>query len=152
RLVPVRERRPNRGRGTQPRPCVDDDSSLRSARRLDRARHARGETERSHLMQQDRALLQTHHSLEYLKEKSVTIGDEFFTGFEAVEKIDRPAVSCFGSARVPEGSKPYELAREVGKLFAKAGWAVVTGGGPGVMEAANRGCQEGGGLSVGFGI
>src|SRR5579862_5164222 len=103
-------------------------------------------------MQQDRFLLQTHHSLEYLKEKSVTIGEEFFTGFEAVEKIDRPAVSCFGSARVQEGTRPYELGREVGKLFAEAGWAVVTGGGPGVMEAANRGCQEAGGLSVGFGI
>ncbi|HLX32770.1 MAG TPA: TIGR00730 family Rossman fold protein [Gaiellaceae bacterium] len=103
-------------------------------------------------MQQDRALLQTHHSLEYLQERSEMIGQEFLTGFEAVEKIDRPAVSCFGSARVPEGSRPYELARETGRLFGRAGWAVVTGGGPGVMEAANRGCQEGGGLSVGFGI
>ena len=103
-------------------------------------------------MAQDRSLLQTHHSLEYLKERSVGIGNEFFAGFEAVEKIDRPAVSCFGSARVQEGTRAYALAREVGKLFAEAGWAVVTGGGPGVMEAANRGCQEGGGLSVGFGI
>jgi len=103
-------------------------------------------------MPHDRAILQTHQPLEYLKERSVMIGDEFFTGFEAVEKIDRPAISCFGSARAPEGSRPYELARAVGKLFAEAGWAVVTGGGPGVMEAANRGCQEGGGLSVGFGI
>src|SRR5947209_17515846 len=103
-------------------------------------------------MQHDRALLQTHHSLEYLKERSTMIGDEFFAGFEAVEKIDRPAVSCFGSARVKEGTRAYELARATGRLFAEAGWAVVTGGGPGVMEAANRGCQEGGGLSVGFGI
>ena len=103
-------------------------------------------------MAQDRSLLQTHHPLEYLKERSVAIGNEFFAGFEAVEKIDRPAVSCFGSARVQEGTRAYALAREVGKLFAEAGWAVVTGGGPGVMEAANRGCQEGGGLSVGFGI
>jgi len=103
-------------------------------------------------MQQDRDLLQTHHAEEDLRRHSEKIGDEFLTGFEAVEKIDRPAVSCFGSARTPEGSRPYELAREVGKLFAQAGWAVVTGGGPGVMEAANRGCQEGGGLSVGFGI
>ena len=53
---------------------------------------------------------------------------------------------------MPEGSRPYELARETARLFAEAGWAVVTGGGPGVMEAANRGCREGGGLSVGFGI
>ena len=101
---------------------------------------------------QDRELLQTHHTLERLRAHSTSIGDEFFDGFEAVEKIDRPAISCFGSARSTEGSKPYELARETARLFAKAGWAVVTGGGPGVMEAANRGCREGGGLSVGFGI
>src|SRR6201995_3101298 len=101
---------------------------------------------------QDRELLQTHHGLEYLRQKSDTIGKEFLAGFEEVEKIDRPAVSCFGSARAPEGSRPYEAARETARLFAKAGWAVVTGGGPGVMEAANRGCREGGGLSVGFGI
>ena len=101
---------------------------------------------------EDRDLLQTHHALEYLREKSKSIGEEFLAGFEKVEQIDRPAVSCFGSARVPEGSRPYELARGTARLFAEAGWAVVTGGGPGVMEAANRGCREGGGLSVGFGI
>ena len=65
---------------------------------------------------------------------------------------DGPAVSFFGSARVAEGSRPYDLARETARLFGEAGWAVVTGGGPGVMEAANRGCREGGGLSVGFNI
>jgi uncharacterized protein (TIGR00730 family) len=101
---------------------------------------------------QDRELLQTHESLEHLRARSKKIGEEFLTGFEAVEQIDRPAVSCFGSARAPEGSRTYELARETGRLFAEAGWAVVTGGGPGVMEAANHGCREGGGLSVGFGI
>src|SRR5499427_8126221 len=101
---------------------------------------------------QDRELLRTHHSLEYLRARSKSIGDEFLAGFEEVEKIDRPAVSCFGSARAPAGSRPYELARETARLFAEAGWAVVTGGGPGAMEAANRGCREGGGLSVGFGI
>jgi uncharacterized protein (TIGR00730 family) len=101
---------------------------------------------------EDRDLLQTHHSLEHLRERSESIGREFLAGFEEVERIDRPAVSCFGSARAPEGSRPYELARATAQLFAEAGWAVVTGGGPGVMEAANRGCHEGGGLSVGFGI
>ena len=100
----------------------------------------------------DRYLLQTHHGLEELREHSDLIGKEFLKGFEAVEQIDRPAVSCFGSARVPEGSFAYELARETGHLFADAGWAVVTGGGPGVMEGANRGAREGGGLSVGFNI
>ena len=101
---------------------------------------------------EDRRLLETHQTLAELRQHSQLIADEFFEGFEAVEKIDRPAVSFFGSARVEEGSQPYEAARATAALFARAGWAVVTGGGPGVMEAANRGCQEGGGLSVGFNI
>src|SRR5205807_8816095 len=66
--------------------------------------------------------------------------------------IDRPAVTVFGSARVHEGEAPYEQARGVARRFAERGWAIVTGGGPGVMEAANRGAKEGGGLSVGFNI
>ena len=80
------------------------------------------------------------------------IAAEFRRGFDAVDKIDRPAVSIFGSARVAEGQYFYKLARKVGGEFARAGWAVVTGGGPGIMEAANRGAQEAGGLSVGFNI
>ena len=74
------------------------------------------------------------------------IAAEFLGGFQKVLEIDRPAVSIFGSARTPEGSEPYDRARETARLFAEAGFAVVTGGGPGVMEAANRGCKEGGGL------
>jgi uncharacterized protein (TIGR00730 family) len=58
----------------------------------------------------------------------------------------------FGSARVAEGTPTYEHARELGRKVAELGFAVVTGGGPGVMEAANRGCKEAGGLSVGFNI
>jgi uncharacterized protein (TIGR00730 family) len=80
------------------------------------------------------------------------IAEEFRRGFVAVDRIDRPAVSIFGSARAKEGQLFYDLAREVGREFARAGWAVVTGGGPGIMEAANRGAQEAGGLSVGFNI
>jgi uncharacterized protein (TIGR00730 family) len=80
------------------------------------------------------------------------IADEFRAGFETVALIDRPAAALFGSARVKEGSAPYESARAVGKRFAEIGWAVVTGGGGGVMEGANRGAQEGNGLSVGFNI
>ncbi len=80
------------------------------------------------------------------------IAAEFLAGFEKVDEIDRPAVSIFGSARVDERSPAYRTARETAGLFANAGLAVVTGGGPGVMEAANRGCQEAGGLSVGFNI
>lgn len=103
-------------------------------------------------MNEDRRLLQTHQPAEELRRHTQRIASEFLEGFEAVERIDRPAVSIFGSARVGEGSPPYELARRTARLFAEAGWAVVTGGGPGVMEAANRGCKEGGGLSVGFNI
>jgi uncharacterized protein (TIGR00730 family) len=80
------------------------------------------------------------------------IAAEFRAGFEKVALIDRPAVALFGSARVDEGSAPYESARAVGKRFAEVGWAVVTGGGGGVMEGANRGAREGHGLSVGFNI
>jgi uncharacterized protein (TIGR00730 family) len=80
------------------------------------------------------------------------IASEFLAGFQLIQKIDRPAVSIFGSARVGEDAASYRFARETAGLFAKAGFAVVTGGGPGVMEAANRGCQEAGGLSVGFNI
>jgi uncharacterized protein (TIGR00730 family) len=80
------------------------------------------------------------------------IAAEFRAGFEQVARIDRPAVALFGSARVDEGSEPYEWARAAGRRFAEKGWAVVTGGGGGVMEGANRGAKEGGGLSVGFNI
>ena len=80
------------------------------------------------------------------------IASEFLAGFQLVEQIDRPAVSIFGSARIHEESPTYARARATGRAFAEAGFAVVTGGGPGVMEAANRGCKEGGGLSVGFNI
>jgi uncharacterized protein (TIGR00730 family) len=80
------------------------------------------------------------------------IASEFLSGFQAVARIDRPAVTIFGSARVAESSATYEAARETARRFAEAGLAVVTGGGPGVMEAANRGAKDAGGLSVGFNI
>ncbi len=98
----------------------------------------------------DRRLLERTH--ETLASDISLIASEFLSGFQEVQKIDRPAVSIFGSARVPDGSATYESARAAGAAFAEAGFAVVTGGGPGVMEAANRGCQEAGGLSVGFNI
>jgi uncharacterized protein (TIGR00730 family) len=80
------------------------------------------------------------------------IASEFREGFEAVERIGGPAVSIFGSARVAEDHPAYAEARDVARRLAEAGFAIVTGGGPGVMEAANRGAREGGGLSVGFNI
>ena len=98
----------------------------------------------------DRRVLERTH--EDLANDVSVIASEFLSGFQKVLEIDRPAVSIFGSARVGEDSEPYRDARETARLFAEAGFAVVTGGGPGVMEAANRGCKEGGGLSVGFNI
>jgi uncharacterized protein (TIGR00730 family) len=80
------------------------------------------------------------------------IAGEFLDGFVAVERIGRPAVAVFGSARVREDHPVYAQARDVGRRLAETGFAVVTGGGPGAMEAANRGAREGGGLSVGFNI
>jgi uncharacterized protein (TIGR00730 family) len=99
---------------------------------------------------EDEQLLQSHEGA--LPENVLSIAREFWAGFAAVDKIDRPAVSIFGSARAQEDSPVYAAARTVGRRFADEGWAVITGGGPGVMEAANRGAKEGGGLSVGFNI
>jgi uncharacterized protein (TIGR00730 family) len=76
---------------------------------------------------------------------------EFVDGFETLSEI-YPAVSVFGSARVAETDPVYEMARQVGRHLAEAGFAVITGGGPGVMEAANRGAAEAGGKSVGLSI
>jgi uncharacterized protein (TIGR00730 family) len=87
-----------------------------------------------------------------LEEHVARIAAEFLAGFEAVEKIGRPGVTVFGSARIGEEHPAYRQAREIGRLFAESGFAVVTGGGPGVMEAANRGAREAGGVSVGFNI
>lgn len=76
---------------------------------------------------------------------------EFVDGIDELAVLG-PAVTVFGSARFDEGTAAYAQARELGGLLAGEGLAVITGGGPGVMEAANRGCQEAGGLSVGLNI
>jgi uncharacterized protein (TIGR00730 family) len=101
---------------------------------------------------EDRRLLERREDADDLRADAERIRNEFLAGFEAVARIDRPAVTIFGSARTAEATDEYEHAREVGRLFAEAGFAVVTGGGPGAMEAANRGAREAGGLSVGFNI
>ena len=84
-------------------------------------------------------------------ESAVRIFLEFLRGFEFLN-IDVPMVTVFGSARFKEGHAHYELAREMGRALASAGYGVMTGGGPGVMEAANRGAREVGGLSLGANI
>jgi uncharacterized protein (TIGR00730 family) len=101
---------------------------------------------------EDRRILSSEEKGADLERHVAMIAQEFREGFEAVDKIDRPAVTIFGSARVRADDPAYANARIVAGRFAELGWAVVTGGGPGVMEAANRGAQEAGGLSVGFNI
>jgi len=76
---------------------------------------------------------------------------EFVDGFEALSKY-QPAVSIFGSTRIRPGDDIYQKAEQIGKLLAENGFAVITGGGPGVMEAANKGASSAGGKSIGLNI
>lgn len=69
---------------------------------------------------------------------------EFVEGFETLSRIG-PCVSVFGSARTPRGHRYYQLAEAVGRNLVEHGFGVITGGGPGIMEAANKGAQEAGG-------
>jgi hypothetical protein len=79
------------------------------------------------------------------------ITKEFEMGFRRLHNLG-PAVTVFGSARFGDGTPEYALGRELGRLLAEAGFAVITGGGPGMMEAANRGAKEAGGRSIGCNI
>ncbi len=79
------------------------------------------------------------------------IMSEFVEGYERMAKIG-PCISVFGSARTKPDNKYFQLAIEVSDKLAKSGYGVITGGGPGIMEAANKGAQEGGGKSVGLNI
>ena len=79
------------------------------------------------------------------------IQSEFVEGFGALAELG-PAVSVFGSARIRPGDEEYELGLQVARELVAAGFAVITGGGPGLMEAANKGAHEAGGVSVGLGI
>lgn len=76
---------------------------------------------------------------------------EFVEGFQFLSESDRE-VTIFGSARFKSGNAHYKEARKLGKMLARAGFTVVTGGGPGIMEAGNRGAKEGGGPSIGLNI
>jgi uncharacterized protein (TIGR00730 family) len=101
---------------------------------------------------EDQRLLSADERAEDLERQVQMIADEFRQGFDVVDRIDRPAVTIFGSARIRPDDPVYAQAREAARRFAAKGWAVVTGAGPGVMEAANRGAKEADGLSVGFNI
>ncbi|MFD8482991.1 TIGR00730 family Rossman fold protein [Kitasatospora sp. NPDC059673] len=102
----------------------------------------------------DQALLDTTGPTDWLHTdpwRVLRITSEFVEGFGALAKLPS-AISVFGSARTQAGTPEYEAGVEIGRALAEAGYAVITGGGPGAMEAANKGAVEAGGLSVGLGI
>ncbi|RIK17019.1 MAG: TIGR00730 family Rossman fold protein [Acidobacteria bacterium] len=102
----------------------------------------------------DQRLLDSREPADWLHAdpwRVMRIQAEFVEGFGSLAELG-PAVSVFGSARIPPGHPTYAMAQEVGAELVRAGFAVITGGGPGIMEAANRGAAEAGGTSVGLGI
>jgi uncharacterized protein (TIGR00730 family) len=99
----------------------------------------------------EKLFLRGRRSREADLESAVTIFLEILRGFESFD-FDKPCVTVFGSARFREDHEYYALARDMGAALAELGYAVMTGGGPGLMEAANRGAREAGGLSLGCNI
>lgn len=102
----------------------------------------------------DQRLLAPQTDTSWLHEdpwRVLRIQAEFVEGFGSLAELG-PAISLFGSARLKEGTDEYALARNVAAGIAEAGYAVITGGGPGIMEAGNRGATDVGGTSVGLGI
>ncbi len=104
--------------------------------------------------QADQYLLDTKDRAEFTHTdpwRVLRIQSEFVEGFGTLADLG-PAISVFGSARTKSGSKHYAIAEEIGRLLVRQNFAVITGGGPGSMEAANKGASEAGGVSVGLGI
>ncbi|MBI2244689.1 MAG: TIGR00730 family Rossman fold protein [Nocardioides sp.] len=102
----------------------------------------------------DQRLLDSRGSADWVHTdpwRVLRIQAEFIEGFGALAELG-PAISVFGSARTPADHPAYAVGEEVGRKLVQAGFAVITGGGPGVMEAANKGASEAGGISVGLGI
>ena len=102
----------------------------------------------------DQRLLDSRGSADWVHTdpwRVMRIQSEFVTGFGALAEVG-PAVSVFGSARTTPDDPRYDLGVRVGRALVEAGYAVITGGGPGAMEAANRGALDAGGTSVGLGI
>ncbi|MCB5180837.1 LOG family protein [Streptomyces antimicrobicus] len=102
----------------------------------------------------DQRLLDTAGPTEWVHTdpwRVLRIQSEFIEGFGTLAELP-PAISVFGSARTPAGSADYLAGEQIGRALVEAGFAVITGGGPGAMEAANKGAREASGISVGLGI
>jgi uncharacterized protein (TIGR00730 family) len=135
---------------------MDDDDSLgpRSAPRAYRKGPVMLRHRQVPASTTDQRLLDTSGSADWVHTdpwRVLRIQSEFVEGFGALAELGR-AVSVFGSARTQPEDPTYALARQIGRRLAEAGYAVITGGGPGAMEGANRGAAEAGGISVGLGI
>jgi uncharacterized protein (TIGR00730 family) len=103
---------------------------------------------------EDQELLRSQTAVEFRDTdtwRALRILGEFVEGFDALAEVG-PAVTVFGSARVGRRNRYYGAARRVSEALAREGFAIITGGGPGIMEAANRGAKDGGGLSIGCNI
>jgi uncharacterized protein (TIGR00730 family) len=115
---------------------------------------AETENTKSPIVTQDEQLLETPKPDEFTHTDTwrvFRIMGEFVEGFDELATVTR-GVSIFGSARVKPDDEQYKAAQETAARLARAGFAVITGGGPGIMEAANRGAREAGGLSIGCNI
>lgn len=128
------------------------------SKKIERTTYSRGPvTLRGRMVPQstsDANLLARSEGADWVHEdpwRVLRIQSEFVEGFGALAELG-PAVSVFGSARMRRGDAEYAQAEEVAAELARHGYAVVTGGGPGIMEAANKGAHEAGGVSVGLGI
>jgi uncharacterized protein (TIGR00730 family) len=114
----------------------------------------RRRTQDAPTMTSDQKLLDNEYGKDWKDEdpwRVLRIQSEFVEGFDSLARVG-PAITVFGSARTQPGSREYVIGEEVGRLLAGQGWAVITGGGPGAMEAANKGAMEAGGRSIGLGI
>ena len=102
----------------------------------------------------DQALLRSKVDPKWTEEdpwRVLRIMGEFVDGFESLADVGK-AITVFGSARVEPGTKYYRLGEEIGKVFAQAGFSIITGGGPGLMEAVSKGARHNDGLTIGLGI
>jgi uncharacterized protein (TIGR00730 family) len=152
--MPERGGGPQRGKAAKPDATGEPIGEHRRSGRTVMGRDIGKKMPGDPTMTEDRKLLERTERPAFLDTdpwRALRIMSEFVEGFDAMAEIG-PAITVFGSARVHEGSPAYDQAREIGRLLAREGYAVITGGGPGVMEAANRGCQEGGGLSIGCNV